>query len=71
MGIITFKEEGKFGGGRWFWTFLQLTPKQITAIKLNDRYTRRLRDLSRTLGYRLQPRSVYPRPPRNEKDGQK
>jgi hypothetical protein len=61
IGAVAFKEKGKgkFRGGRWFWTLTQLTPEQVTAVDLNDRYTRRLRDITRALGYRLQPTNKY------------
>jgi hypothetical protein len=63
LGAAAFKErgKGKFRGGRWFWTLTELTPEQIAAVNLNDRYTRRLRYITKALGYRLQPISVFPR----------
>jgi hypothetical protein len=65
-GVIAFKEKGKFGAGRWFWTTTKLTSEQIAAVKHNDYLTHRLRNLSRTMGYRLQP--IGKGPSANEKD---
>jgi hypothetical protein len=50
MGIVALKEKGKVGG-RWFWAL----PKHAPAKKPNDHFARRLRNLSKMLGYRLQP----------------
>ena len=50
MGIVSLKEKGKIGGP-WFWTL----PKHAPAKKPNDHYARRLRNLSKMIGYRLQP----------------
>lgn len=51
----SFKMKGKFNGC-WFWTLTQQTPERAIAIKPEyDRHTRRLRDLSKILGYRLRP----------------
>jgi hypothetical protein len=55
MGIISFKEEGKFNG-RWFWARPQHPPKLPT----NNEYIRRLRNVSKPLGYRLQPVGKHP-----------
>jgi hypothetical protein len=72
MGIIAFKEKGKGKiHGHWFWTTTQHTPELARAIKSNARYARCLRDLSKTLGYRLQPIGTYPSPSANNEDGQK
>jgi hypothetical protein len=57
IGAGSFKRKGKFNGC-WFWT---LTEGRAIAIKSDDRHTRRLRDLSRILGYRLRPIGKYPR----------
>jgi hypothetical protein len=56
----SFKAKGKLHGC-WFWTISQHTPERTIAIKPDDRYTRRLRDLSKTLGFRLRPIGKYPR----------
>ena len=50
MGIVSLKEKGKVGGP-WFWAL----PKHAPAKKPNDHYARRLRNLSKMIGYRLQP----------------
>ena len=50
MGIVALKEKGKIGG-RWFWAL----PKHAPAKKPNDHFARRLRNLSKMIGYRLQP----------------
>ena len=50
MGIVSLKEKGKVGAP-WFWAL----PKHAPAKKPNDHYARRLRNLSKMIGYRLQP----------------
>ena len=64
IGAGSFKMKGKWTGA-WFWMLSQHTPEQATAPKPDDRHTRRLRnrlrDLSKMLGYRLQPISKHPR----------
>ena len=52
IGAIAFKKKGKFDGG-WFWALTQHTKKPAETAKPS--YTRRLRNLSRSLGYRLKP----------------
>jgi hypothetical protein len=51
MGIISFRKGYGFEG-RWYWCFPQDTP--ITTNP-KSRFTRRLRNLARARGYRLQP----------------
>jgi hypothetical protein len=51
LGIISFKKEFGFEG-RWYSARAQHDPKMI---KPGRRFTSRLRNLSRSLGYRLQP----------------
>ena len=60
IGAGSFKRKGKFNGC-WFWTLPQHTERRAITIKPTDRNTRRLRDLSKMLGYRLQPIDKYPR----------
>jgi hypothetical protein len=51
MGVVAFKQG--FGiQGRWFWTFPQNIPATINP---RSRFTRRLRNLAKSRGYRLQP----------------
>jgi hypothetical protein len=54
MGIVSLKEKGKVGGP-WFWAL----PKHAPAKKPNDHYARRLRNLSKMIGYRLQPTAKH------------
>jgi hypothetical protein len=50
----SFKMKGKWTGC-WFWTLSPHTPERTTATKSDERHTRRLRDLSKALGFRLRP----------------
>jgi hypothetical protein len=52
LGIISFRKEGYGFEGRWYWARAQHDPN---TIKPGLRFTRRLRNLTRSLGYRLQP----------------
>ena len=52
--VVTFKKRGTTGGG-WFWTLPRHDPRPAVVKKPNDHFTRRLRNLSKILGYRLQP----------------
>jgi hypothetical protein len=52
IGAVASKKKGKFGGP-WFWSLAQHAPKSADTTKPG--YTRALRNLSRSLGYRLQP----------------
>ena len=68
IGATAFKKKEQ--NGCWFWALVQHAPKPASQTKPS--YTRRLRGLSRTLGYRLQPIDKYLHPPANkEDDGQK
>jgi hypothetical protein len=67
INVVAFKKRGVFGGP-WFWALTGHTPDLALAKKGDDRYIRYLRDLSKNLGFRLQPIDKYPRPPTNEKD---
>jgi hypothetical protein len=67
IGATAFKKKEQ--NGCWLWSLTQHAPKPANTTKPG--YTRRLRDLSRTLGYRLQPIDKYPRPPANKDDRQK
>lgn len=58
MGIVAFKKKGKVGGP-WLWTTPQHAPEKDTASKQS---TRRLRNISHALGFRLQPIGRGPRP---------
>jgi hypothetical protein len=51
IGIISFKKGTGFEG-RWFWTLPKNAPSTANP---RHRYTRSLRDLSKSLGFRLQP----------------
>ena len=51
IGIISFRK-GRGFEGRWFWTLPQNTPDTVNPMR---RFTRRLRNLSKELGFRLQP----------------
>jgi hypothetical protein len=51
VGVISFKK-GRGYEGRWFWTLSQNPPSTINPKR---RLTRRLRNLSKALGFRLQP----------------
>ena len=51
IGIISFKK-GTGIQGRWFWARAQHDPNIINPGR---RFTSRLRNLSKSLGYRLQP----------------
>lgn len=51
IGAVAFKK-GMGIQGRWFWARAQHNPN---TIKPGRRFTSRLRNLSRSLGYRLQP----------------
>jgi len=51
IGIISFKK-GQGFESRWLWARAQHDPKMI---KPGRRFTSRLRNLTRSLGYRLQP----------------
>jgi hypothetical protein len=68
IGATAFKKKEQ--NGCWFWALVQHAPKPASTTKPS--YTRRLRNLSRTLGYRLQPIDKHLHPPANkEDDGQK
>jgi hypothetical protein len=54
MGIVAFRK-GMGANGRWFWTLPQNGPESVSAIKPRSRFTRRLRDLAKSRGYRIQP----------------
>ena len=56
----SFKMKGKWTGC-WFWTLTQQTPERTIAAKSDERHTRRLRDLSKALGFRLRPIGKHPR----------
>ena len=56
IGIISFKKGMGFEG-RWFWTLPQNTPGTINP---GHCFTRRLRNLSKSLGFRLQPIGKHP-----------
>jgi hypothetical protein len=56
----SFKAKGKWAGC-WFWTLTQHTPERAIATKSDERHTRRLRDLSKALGFRLRPIGNYSR----------
>ena len=66
----SFKMKGKFNGC-WFWTLTQHTPEWAVATKPDDRHARRLRDLSRKLGFRLRPIGLRRGPPTVRPDRQK
>jgi hypothetical protein len=51
IGAVAFKKGWGFEG-RWYWARAQHDPN---TIKPGRRFTSRLRNLSRSLGYRLQP----------------
>ena len=61
MGITVFKEKGVFGGP-WFWALPHPSPEPIVATKPHSRDARRLRSISKAMGYRLQPIGKYPHP---------
>lgn len=66
-GIVAFKKKGKIDGP-WLWTTTQHASEKPIASKQR---TRQLRNISNTLGYRLQrigkyPRGRYPRPAANK-----
>ena len=50
IGISSFKKRTEFDG-RWFWTL----PQNAPAINPRSRFARRLRNLSKSLGYKLHP----------------
>ena len=58
IGIISFKKGTGFDG-RWFWALPKNAPGTANP---RHRYTRSLRDLSKSLGFRLQP--IRRQPPR-------
>ena len=52
MGAVAFKKKGKFDGG-WLWSLPQNAPKPASTAKPG--YTRDLRNLAKSQGFRLQP----------------
>jgi hypothetical protein len=64
IGATAFKKKEK--NGCWFWALVQHAPHPASTTKPG--YTRRLRNLSRTLGYRLQPINKHLHPPANKED---
>lgn len=52
IGAVAFKKKGKFDGG-WFWALVQHAPKQSNTAKLG--YTRALRNIAKSQGFRLRP----------------
>jgi hypothetical protein len=60
IGATALKKKER--NGCWFWALVQHAPKPASAT---PSYTRRLRALSRMLGYRLQPTDKHP--PANKK----
>ena len=57
MGITVFKEKGVFGGP-WFWAIPKPSPELVVATKPYSRDARRLRSISKAMGYRLRPISL-------------
>ena len=59
----SFKAKGGKFNGCWYWVLTQQTPERATATKADDRHIQRLRDLSKTLGFRLRPIGKRPSTP--------
>ena len=52
IGAVAFKKKGKFDSG-WLWSLPQNAPKPASTAKPG--YTRALRNLAKSQGFRLQP----------------